>query len=83
MMRKISRSEIYLQNPKVTCKFLETMLQKRERGEHMHVIRQSILLNLQDILTRSIIILPKDLPKQNTLLGIPTLDLQQMKARNN
>ena len=29
------------------------------------------------------IILPKDLPKQNTLFGIPTLDLQQMKTRNN
>ena len=59
------------------------MLQKRERGEHIHVIKQNTLLNLQDILTRSMIILPKDLPKQNTLFGIPTLDLQQMKERNN
>jgi hypothetical protein len=28
------------------------------------------------------IILPKDLPKKNTLFGIPTLDLQQMNARS-
>ena len=58
------------------------MLQKGERGEHIQVIKQNTLLKLHEILTRSMIILPKDLSKQNTLLEIPTLDLQQMKARN-
>jgi hypothetical protein len=57
------------------------MLQKGERGEHIQVIKQNTLLNLHEILTRSMII-PKDLSKQNTLLEIPTLDLQQMKERN-
>jgi hypothetical protein len=58
------------------------MLQKGERGEHIQVIKQNTLLNLHEILTRSMIILPKDLSKKNTLLEIPTLDLQQMKTRN-
>jgi hypothetical protein len=59
------------------------MLQKREGGENIEVIKQNTLLNPKEILTRSMIILPKYLPKQNTLLGIPTLDLQQMKTINN
>jgi hypothetical protein len=58
------------------------MLQKGERGEHIQVIKQNTLLNLHEILTRSMIILPKDLSKENTLLEIPTLDLQQIKERN-
>jgi hypothetical protein len=58
------------------------MLHKREMGENIQVIKQNTLLNLHELLTRSMIILPKDLPKKNTLLGIPTLDLQQMKEIN-
>jgi hypothetical protein len=59
------------------------MLQKRERGERIHLKKQNTVLNLQAILTKSMVILPKDLPKQNTLFGISTLDLQQMKTKNN